>query len=174
MYTRILLFFVGIVFVSCRTSNSCDAYFSPVPVDKIKVKSSQDIKYETVSEYGIPHIDCKIRYDTKSHYTVFVTGHIVLRDIDQTKNFQIADTVTISEIIIKRKNHDIEYYSNKREESQNIKYKPWKEFPLPRSVSKKIRENFLLRMKYSKFHFKGLEGRGIIYTMGYKLWEPEE
>lgn len=173
MNTRILLLFVSFLLVSCRTSNSCDAYFSPVPVDKIKEISSKDLKYKTKSEYGIdvPDIDCKIRYDTKSQYTVIVTGHIGLRDIDQTKNSQIADTITISDIIIKRKNHDFEFYSNKRKDSQNIKNKPWKEFPLPKSVIEKIRENFLLRMKYSKFHLKGLEGRGIIYTMGYRLWE---
>ena len=91
MKAIILFLFVGILLVSCRTSNSCDAYFSPVSVDKIKDISLQDVKYERMAVdyhlpelgyYDVPLIDFKFKYDTISHYDLIVNGYAILKDIN--------------------------------------------------------------------------------------------
>ena len=91
MKAIILFLFVGFLFVSCGTSNSCDAYFSPVSVDKIKDISLQDVKYERMAVdyhlpelgyYDVPLIDFKFKYDTISHYDLIVNGYAILKDIN--------------------------------------------------------------------------------------------
>ena len=169
------MFLIGFLFVSCGTSNSCDAYFSPVSVDKIKDISLQDIKYETMyvdphfpmGSYDIPLIPCNIRYNTKSHYTVIVTGCAVLRNSGQTDNSHIVDSVSITMIAVKRPDHKLVSYSNKPEVP---KRKPLKECPIPVSVRDEIREDFLTRMKYMKFHLNTTQ-RVFCYTYPYRLWE---
>lgn len=176
MKYRILLFLIGVLLVGCRTSNSCDAYFSPVPVDKIKEISSQDLKYEKMDVdyhfpelgyYEIPLTVCNIKYDTKSHFTVIVSGYAVFRDTDITNHFQIVDSVSLSEIVVKKEQQKLELYSNKQ--NNDFNYRPWKECPLPKSVRERIREDFLIRMKYMKFHLK-TDQRIFYFTCPYRLW----
>ncbi len=179
MNTRIFIFFVGVLFVSCKTSNSCDAYFSSVPVDEIIEISSQDIKYERMAVdhhlpelgyYDVPLIDFKFKYDTISHYDLIVNGYAILKDINQTDNSQRVVSVAISWIAVKRNHHGLEYYSiNPEIGSTYGNRKPWKECPLPKSVRDKIKEDFLIRMKHIKYHLK--TGTDIFYlTWPYRLW----
>ncbi len=183
MNSRIFLFFFSILFVSCKTTNSCDAYFSPVPRHKIKEIPLQDIKYKTelmdyhipeIGSYDEPQIACNIRYDTLSHVTVIVTGYIVLRDIDETKNTQIVDSVAINWFAVRRSNHAMEFYSNDPQKVHLFNYRPWKDCPLPKSVRDEIREDFLIRMKYRKYHLKeDREVKTIYITWPYRLWDTE-
>ncbi len=179
MKAIILFLFVGFLFVSCGTSNSCDAYFSPVSVDKIKDISLQDVKYERMDvdnhfpEWGdieIPLIPCNIRYDTISHYNVIVTGYAVLRDTGQMNKSQIVDSVSLSRIIVERKCCGGEFYS--KEPRNGFNYKPWKECPLPKSVRNEIKEDFLILMKYIKYRIKTGE-RIFYFTWPYRLWDTE-
>ena len=171
------MFLIGFLFVSCRTSDSCDAYFSPVSVGKIKDISLQDVKYKTeeidyhipeLGSYDEPQIASNIRYDTISHYNVIVTGYAVLRDTGQMNKSQIVDSVSLSRIIVERKCCGGEFYS--KEPRNGFNYKPWKECPLPKSVRDEIREDFLIRMKYIKYRIKTGE-RIYYFTWPYRLWE---
>ena len=178
MNINIPLFFVSILFVSCKSSISCNEYFTTVPASEIKDLSLDYDKYEThffdyhftdLGTYDVHQIICTIRFDTVSHYYVVVSGYVVLKDIDQTINTQIVDSVKISQIAVKRKHHKLELFSSKLPDKY-YNNKPWKDCPLPKSVRNKIKDDFLIRMKHRKYHLKTNE-RVIPVIWGYKLYE---
>lgn len=157
----------------------CDDYSSIVPGDKIKELPMRNVLYKTeyvdydyrgFGTYENPQIVCEIRYDTLSHFRVIVWGYVILSDIDQA-NTQIVDSVAITKMIVLRKHHKPVRFSRKRT-AYNSFDKPWRECPLPWSVRNEIREDFLVRMKYRKYHINEKERRITVYHE-YKLYESD-
>jgi len=179
MNIRIFFSFFSILLVSCRSSISCNDYFTTVPVSDIKKLSSESIIYETnyidyhftnLGTYDVPQIKCNIKFDILSQYFVFIYGYVVLKDMSQTNNTQIVDSVKISKVAVKRKQHKLEFFSNEFPDNYlYYNYKSWKDCPLPKSVRNKIRDDFLIRMKYRKYHLKTNE-KVIPVNWGYKLY----
>lgn len=172
----LFLWFLSSLLRHCENTNHTDNYFSIVSVDRIKELPMQSFSYETefidddykgLGTYDEPQIECNIMCDTNSVNTIIVWGHVVISDMDKTRNIQVVDSVAVSNFILLRKNHRVERYSNKHMRNNSFD-KPLESCPVPKSVRDKIKEDFLIRMKYRKYHVNTNE-RTIPVFYGYKL-----
>ena len=145
----------------CYSPNSCDDYFSTVPVEEIQELSMHNILFKTdyitddyrgLGTYDEPEISNDMMYVSKSDLSVIVSGYVSVSDAEHAANTQIVDSVTISYFIVLRKNHHAERYSNNS--YYNGFDKPWKDCPVPMADRDKIRQDFLTRMKYRTYHIK--------------------
>ncbi len=180
MITRFLFFFVNTLLECSGIVFSCNDYFSTSPVDKIKELPMHNVLYKTeyvdydyreFGTYDEPQIAYDIKYDTTSHFRVILWGYVDLNKVGQTEISQIVDSVSITDMIVMRRNHRAERFSKKNTVNNNFD-KPWKGCPLPMSVRNEIKEDFLSRMKYRKYHIKENERRITVYYE-YKLYESD-
>ena len=143
----ILILLAGCLLVSCRTSMPSDIFFNTISTKDIPSMSEKSISYRisylntdcircgTISE---PLFDYNIKYDTLSHYKVVVIGY-----------------VGITRLVISSLHSPRELYSKHGDEHWNDI--PWEECSLPKKILKKIRNDFLIRTKYSKYLFNKSE-----------------
>lgn len=171
---------ISVLLGSCKSSISCNDYFSTVSVDEIKELSVQKFLYKTdyldddyreFGTYDNPQLAFNIEYDTLSHYRVILWGYVALSDANQTDNTQIVDSIAITSMIVLRSHHMAERFSNNCTVNNNFD-KPWKDCPLPMSVRNKIKNDFLIRMKYRKYNIKERVRRITVYYE-YKLYESD-
>jgi len=172
----LILFITGILFRSCDTSNSCDVFFSTVPVNEIEELSMQNVLYKTdyiaydykgLGTYDDPQIVNDMTYDSKLFCSIIVSGYVDVSDVDQETNTQFVDSVTISHLIVLRKNHKAKRFSK-----NDYSDKSWKDCPVPYSVRDRIRKDFLVRMKYRIYHIK-TDLRNLPVYYGYSISEQD-
>ncbi len=161
----ILILLAGCLLVSCRTSMPSDIFFNTISTKDIPSMSEKSISYRisylntdcircgTISE---PLFDYNIKYDTLSHYKVVVIGYVVFeKDNYQENQYERIDSVGITRLVISSLHSPRELYSKHGDEHWNDI--PWEECSLPKKILKKIRNDFLIRTKYSKYLFNKSE-----------------
>lgn len=160
----------------CEPSMSVNDYFSTVPVNEINNLSIQDVSYKKESiaydyiglgTYEEPQIANDMRYDSTSEYKVLVFGYISVSDTDGAIKTQNVDSVAISHFIFTRYHHKPELFSKTTSAFGEL-YKPWRKCPVPKSVRKRIRNDFLTRMKYRIYHIE-TDLRKLPVQFGYSL-----
>lgn len=153
-----------------------DDFFSTVPVNEIEELSMQNVLYKTdyiaydykgLGTYDDPQIVNDMTYDSKLFCSIIVSGYVDVSDVDQETNTQFVDSVTISHLIVLRKNHKAERFSK-----NDYSDKSWKDCPVPYSVRDRIRKDFLVRMKYRIYHIK-TDLRNLPVYYGYSISEQD-
>lgn len=167
--------------MGCGTSMSCKKYFSTLSTKNIPNMNIDSIPFRTdYVDYHVPSggtistpvFDFDLKYDTLSRYRIHVLGRIVFaKDSNQPNQFKSIDSVGITRLVISRNNYPRESYTYNGRKWENDK--SWKECPLPRKVLMKIREDFLIRMKYMRYVLNGEELeriRGVTSGYFYRLY----
>ena len=167
--------------MSCGTSMSCKKYFSTVSIKSIPNMNIDSIPFRTdyvdyhFPSYGTistPVFEYDLKYDTLSRYRIDVLGIIVFaKDSNQPYQFKSIDSVGITRLIISRPNYPRESYTYYGKKWQSDK--SWKECPLPRKLLMKIREDFLIRMKYMRYILNEEDPeriRAVTTGYGYRLY----
>jgi hypothetical protein len=156
---KIVTFMLCCIIMSCGTSLSCKKYFSTLSTENIPNLNIDSIPFHTdcidyhFPSYGTistPVFDYDFKYDTLSRYRIVVLGRIVFdNSSNQPNQFKSIDSVGITRLIISRPNYPRESYTYHGKKWQSDK--PLKECPLPQKILMKIREDFLIRMKYMRY-----------------------
>lgn len=156
---KIVFFLICSIIMSCGTSMSCKKYFSTVSTKNIPNMNIDSIPFHTdyvdyhfpsCGSISSPVFDYDLKYDTLSRYRIDVLGIIVFdKNSNQPNQFKSIDSVGITRLIISRPNYPRESYTYYGKKWQSDK--SWKECPLPRKLLMKIREDFLIRMKYERY-----------------------
>lgn len=159
---------------------SCEEYFCTVSSKDIPDMSLDSITFITsnidshFSECGTvsdPVFDYDIQYDTLSRYQVVVCGTIIFgKDTNPGKQYERVDSVGIRSLFIWNKNSkQREYYSCEYHRS----HKKWEDCPLPPYILTQIKNDFLIRMKYTRYSLgKGLNIMGGIALVRHYMLYP--
>jgi len=157
---------------------SCEKFFGTVSTKDIPDVSLDSVSFRTsyiegdcvscgtISE---PLFDCDIKYDTLSHYSVIVFGNITFdKDSCQSCDYKRVFSVEINRLIVQRQHFPREFYSDDYHKwTHNT---PWRKCPFPKSVLKKIRNDFLLRKKYVRYSFKNIDVNSVTESYHYRLY----
>ena len=174
---KLLIITTYLLLVSCGTLMPSEKFFVTVSTKDIDIMSLDSVSFSTcyiegncvscgtVSE---PLFACDIKYDTLSHYTVIVMGKNVFDNNYQNGQYRYVDSIEINRLVIDRQHFPREFYSDLGHKwSHNTS---WKECPLPKSILKKIRNDFLKRKKYIRYNLKNLDVKSVSESYCYRLY----
>ena len=174
----LLFFLAGCLLMGCGTTMSHKKFFSTISTKDIPDVPEQSISYKTNSiDYHVPEagtisdplFNYNIKYDTLSHYKVTVMGYVIFGKNVQTTPYERIDSVGITRLVIDRQNAPRELYSKNGDEHWNDI--PWEDCSLPKKILKKIRKDFLIRMKYKRYVINRSDTlKGITAGYGYRLY----
>lgn len=161
-----------------------EKFFCTVSTKDIPDMSLENIQFKTFSldthfpESGTcsdPLFYHNIKYDTLSHYRVVVLGSVEFRQQDTNDyEYEIIDSVRISRLVVFSSHHPRELYGKKGDDGWSTN--KWVECPLPNEILEKIRDDFLIRMKYQRYRLKKYEDNpvtGISTGYDYRLDESQ-
>lgn len=179
---HIMFFLACSLFMSCSTIMPNEKFFCTVSTKDIPDLSVENIQFKTFPmdthfpEYGTvsyPLFDYDIKFDTLSHYTVVVLGSVAFREQNNNDyEYEIIDSVSISRLVVDRSQHPRELYGKKGDDGWITKN--WKECSLPNKILKKIKKDFLIRMKYQRYSLKksdDLPIKGLTTSYVYRLYQ---
>lgn len=111
-----------------------------------------------------PLIDLNVKYDIEKKYSVILYCDIIFHETedgfwDSSRN----DSIKLRRLIITGKDIDNTIY----DKSNPIDFKTC---IIPSEILYSIREDFFLRMKYTKFNFGKIKHRGYTYGHPYLLF----
>jgi len=177
---KIVVFLICCIIMSCGTTMSCKKYFSTLSTRNIPNMTIDSIPFHTdyvdyhFPSYGsisTPVFDYDFKYDTLSRYRIDILGRIVFaKNSNQPNIFKSIDSVGITRLIISRPNYPRESYSYHGDWQND---KSLKECSLPQKVLMKIREDFLIRMKYMIYILNEEDSeriRTVTTGYGYQLY----
>ena len=157
----ILIYWACCLLMSCGALLTSEEFFNTISTKDIPDVSVKSISYRTgyvdseCIKCGIisePLFDYSIKYDTLSHYEVIVIGYVVFGKKNYQENqYEGIDSVGITRLIVSSLHSQRKLYGKNGDEIRNNIL--WKECPLPKIILKKIKKDFLIRMKYKRFLF---------------------
>ena len=165
---------------SCSTGLRCKDYFGVRSASMISI-ISDSLCYLTDSldlSMGVklrPIMKYDYSFDTLSHYRVVACGNVIFHksNIDEESTSWEAkiDSVTFDYIIVRKRDFPAEFYSYENKTDAVLNMTPWNKRSLPDSILLKIREDFYVRMKYTKYIFNNdIRLNGISVTYPYELY----
>ena len=164
--------------MGCGSTMSHEKFFCTISTKDIPDVPEQTISYTTdVIDYHFPEagtisnplFEYDIKYDTLSHYRVTVLGYVGFGESSHKGQYERIDSVGITRLVIDKKGGPRELYSKKRDEHWNDI--PWEKCSLPKKILKKIRKDFLTRMKYKRYVINTSDTiKGITTSYGYRLY----
>ena len=179
-----MFFLVCCLFMSCCTIMPNEKFFCTVSTKDIPDLSVENIQFKTFpmddhfpecGTFSYPYFDYDIKYDTLSHYKVVVLGSVAFREQNiNDYEYEIIDSVSISRLVVDRSQHPRELYGIKGDDGWITKN--WEECSLPNKILKKIKKDFLIRMKYLRYSLKkndDLPIKGMTTSYGYLLYQPK-
>ena len=156
---KLLFLLTCSMFMECCTIMPNEEFFCTISTKDIPDVSVKTLSFSTdYIDYHFPEcgtvsyplFDYDIKYDTLSHYRVVVLGSVVFGEEDNTENvFEILDSVKITRLVVDRLHSPRELYGKNGDDEWISKN--WEECPLPNKILKKIRKDFLIRMKYKRY-----------------------
>lgn len=171
---KLLVLLTCFILLGCGTSISCKDFFSTVSTKDIPDISMDTVLFRTdyingsCTSYS-PLFDYNIKYDTLSRYKVFVWGRIFFGNNPHYKNqYKSVDSVEINSLVIDRLNSPREFFSDMKHKWKNNT--PWEQCPLPPKILKKIKNDFLKRMKYTRYVFKEEDENSVSESYLYILY----
>ncbi len=174
----ILILWACCLLMGCSTSMQHERFFCTLSARDIPDVSEESITYRTdyidyhfveAGTISNPLFGFDIKYDTLSHYRVVVLGRLVFGETKHDGQYERIDSVEINRLIISSLNAPRELYcKNGDEYCSKIS---WKECSLPKKNLKKIRKDFLIRMKYKRYVINKSDSiKGITTLYEYHLY----
>ena len=174
----LLILLAGCLLMGCGTTLSHEKFFCTRSTKEISDVPEQTISYKTdYIDYHFPEagtisdplFDYNIKYDTLSHYRVVVFGYVVFGKSNQESQYERIDSVGITRLVIDKKGGARELYSKKWDEHWNDI--PWEKCSLSKKILRKIRKDFLIRMKYKRYVINRSDTiKGITTGYEYRLY----
>ena len=170
---KLLIVLAAIICASCSTYNQ--RFFSGLGIEDINnthsihyeyKKSNIDSKFPQVGYIEEPIIDFTIKYDTAKKYSIILYGDLIfhkdscgLWDSSQIDSVNIVRLIFVTKEIgtkseIFDTNHPIDFHT----------------FPIPKQILNSVRNDFLIRMKETKFHAGKINSKGHSWGHIYFLY----
>ncbi len=165
---------------SCSTGLRCKDYFDVRSADMIP-NISDSLRYLTDSfdlSVGMkfsPIMKYDYSFDTLSHYRVVACGKVFFHQAntdDDSSSWEVEiDSIAFDYIIVRKRDSPAEFYSYENKTDVGYNKTPWNKRSLPDSILLKIREDFYVRMKYTKYKFKNdFRLNGVSVNYPYELY----
>ncbi|MDO4981897.1 MAG: hypothetical protein Q4E58_13470 [Prevotellaceae bacterium] len=175
-----LLLFACILLTACGTYMSCKEYFGVRSTNNIATYPDS-LYYQTdaldlhVGTISRPIMKYDFSFDTLSHYRIMVCGDVFFHQNEYSADSMywdaVIDSVALKSFYVKKKGFPAEHFSASDKGNRSSGKKSWKKLHIPDSLLLLIREDFYVRMKYTRYRFrKDYQISGISTAYPYELY----
>lgn len=178
---RYLIFlFLLIIFYGCSTGIQCNEYFGVRSTNNIATYPDS-LYYQTdaldfhVGTISRPIMKYDFSFDTLSHYRIMVCGEVFFHQNEYSADSMywdaVIDSVALKSFYVRKKGFPAELFSASYKGNRISGKKSWKRLHIPDSLLLLIREDYYVRMKYTRFRFrKDYQISGISTAYPYELY----
>ncbi len=149
---------------SCGISMSSEEFFRTLSVKGIPDVSIDTVRYYTyfieddipsLGKVSTPLLGYSIKYDTLARFKAVVIGAIFFeKSYHEANQYEKIDSIRIDRLIVWNNGSLRECFSSVKVRTAKIvqdQCKPLEECPLPKRVLKRIRNDFCIRMKHTRY-----------------------